>query len=118
MTITQVKEQFQTAVEEGSAYFQLVSRLDDTRYCRWPGQADDGRKYSKFLKKQAFPWEGASDIRPYYVDDLVNDDVDIMRLSDRNCHMQTLAANSDYDSLARATTSVLDYVARTMLVEE
>lgn len=118
MTITQVKEQFQTAVEEGSSYFQLVSRLDDDRYCRWSGQADDGRKYSKFLKKQAFPWEGASDIRPFYIDDLVNDDVDIMRLADRNCHMQTLPANSEDDALARATTAVLDYVQRTLLAEE
>jgi hypothetical protein len=29
-----------------------------------------------------------------------------------------MAANSESDALARATTSVLDYVARTMLVEE
>lgn len=118
MTISEVKQQFQTAVEEGSAYFSLTTRLDDSRYCRWNGQSDDGRKYSKFLKKQAFPWEGASDIRPYYVDNIINDDVDIMRTSDKNCHMQTLAANSQNDDLARATTSVLDYIARTLLVEE
>src|SRR5215510_1264416 len=117
MDFEDVKQQFQTSVEEAAAYYNLVSRLDDTRYCKWPGQADDGRKYSKFLKKQAFPWEGASDIRPYYVDDLVNDDVDIMRVADKNCHMQALPANSDYDDMARAVTSVLDYVNR-MLAEE
>jgi hypothetical protein len=118
MTVAEVKEQFQSSVEEGSAYFGLTTRLDDSRYCRWNGQSDDGRKYSKFLKKAAFPWEGASDIRPYYVDNIINDDVDIMRAADKNCHMQTLAANSQNDDLARATTSVLDYIARTLLVEE
>ena len=118
MDIKEVKEQFMSAVEEGSAYFNLTTKLDDARYCRWNGQSEDGRKYSKFLKKQAFPWEGASDIRPYYVDNIVNDDVDIMRTSDKNCHMQTLAANSNDDDMARATTSVLDYVVRTLLVEE
>ena len=118
MTIKEVREQFQSSVEEGSSYYALTTRLDDARYCRWNGQAEDGRKYSKFLKKQAFPWEGASDIRPYFVDNIVNDDVDIMRTADKNCHMQTMAANSQNDDLARATTSVLDYVARTLLVEE
>lgn len=118
MEIKQVKQQFQTAVEEGSSFFSLVTRLDDSRYCRWNGQSDDGRKYSKFLKKQAFPWEGASDIRPYFVDDIINDDVDIMRMADKNCHMQTLGANSNYDDLARATTAVLDYISRTLLVDE
>jgi len=41
-----------------------------------------------------------------------------MRLADRNCHMQTLPANSEDDALARATTAVLDYVQRTLLAEE
>jgi hypothetical protein len=118
MTISEVKEQFQVALEEGSSYFQLITRLDDSRYCRWPGQAEDGRKYSKFYQKQVFPWEGASDIRPFYIDALVNDDVSIMRTADQKCHMQAMAANSDNDALARAVTNVLDYVSRSLLAEE
>ena len=93
MTIDEVRTQFQTAIEEGSSYFNMVSSLDDSRYCRWPGQAEDGRKYSANLKKQAFPWEGASDIRNFYVDDLINDDVSIMRAADENCFIQALGTN-------------------------
>jgi len=117
MDFSDVKTQFQTTVTEASAYYSLVSRLDDVRYCKWQGQADDGRKYSKYLNKQAFPWEGASDQRIYYTDDLVNDDVDIMGVAIKNCHMQTLPANSDYDDMARAVTSVLDYINRSMAEE-
>ena len=118
MTIDEVRTQFQTAIEEGSSYFNMVSHLDDSRYCRWPGQAEDGRKYSANLKKQAFPWEGASDIRNFYVDDLINDDVDIMRTADENCFMQALGTNSTNDSIAKAVTDVLAYVQRTWLAEE
>jgi hypothetical protein len=92
--------------------------LDDTRYCRWAGQTYDGRKWSANTGKDVFPWEGASDIRPYFIDDLIIDDVDIMRTADKNCHMQTLPAASLYQEQASATTSVLDWVLRNMMAEE
>jgi hypothetical protein len=118
MNIKVLKEQFNQAVTETSGYLQLTRRLDDTRYCRWAGQSDDGRKYSRNTGSQVFPWEGASDIRPYFIDDLIVDDVDLMRTSDRNCHMQVLGSNSSNDSLARAATSVLDYINRMLMAEE
>lgn len=65
-----------------------------------------------------FPWEGASDIRPYFIDDLILDDVDIMRTADKNCHMQTLPSNSTYQEQAVATTAVLDWVNRNLMAEE
>jgi hypothetical protein len=92
--------------------------LDDLRYCRWDGQSDDGRKYSKYVGKQVFPWEGASDIKPYTIDDIINDDVDLMRTADRNAHMQVVGTNSGNDEMARAATSVLDYIQRMWLAEE
>ena len=118
MNIDEVRSQFQTAVEEGSSYFNLMTKLDDSRYCRWAGQAEDGRKYSKNLKKQAFPWDGASDVRAYLVDSLINDDVDIMRAADANCFLQVLPSNSNNDAMARAVTDVLGYVQRTLITEE
>ena len=33
-----------------------VNRAEDIRYCRWPGQSDDGRKWTANLaNKTAFP---------------------------------------------------------------
>jgi hypothetical protein len=118
MTFDQVKESFQTSVTDSSAYQSWVTKLDDTRYCRWNGQTEDGRKYSKYTGSEVFPWEGASDIRPFFVDDLINDDVDVMRTGDRNCHMQTVPVNSLYQQQATAQTAVLDYVARAQMAEE
>jgi len=55
------------------------------------GQTTDGRKWEQYAGKEVFPWDGASDMRPFFIDDLINDDVDVMRTADKNCHMQTLA---------------------------
>jgi hypothetical protein len=118
MNFSEVKRSFTWALTEASSYISFISTLDDTRYCRWAGQTYDGRKWSANTGKEVFPWEGASDIRPYFIDDLIIDDVDIMRTADKNCHMQTLPSNSQYQEQASATTAVLDWVLRNMMAEE
>jgi hypothetical protein len=118
MTYEEVKAQFNTVIVETGSYLTMVQRLDDVRYCRWEGQSEDGRKYSKYTGKQVFPWEGASDIKPYFVDDLIADDVDLLRTADRSAHMQVLGTAGSNDETARAATAVLDYVQRMWLSEE
>ena len=49
---------------------------EETRFCIWEGQADDGRKHdSEWHDRGAFPFEGASDARVRIADDTVNDHV-------------------------------------------
>ena len=118
MNLTELRRSFTWALTEASTYINFISTLDDTRYCRWAGQTYDGRKWSANTGKEVYPWEGASDIRPFFVDDLICDDVDVMRTADKNCHMQTLASSSLYQEQASATTAVLDWVNRNLLAEE
>src|SRR4029077_1559600 len=118
MTFEEVKEQFLVSVSEASGYQSWMTELDDARYGRWNGQTNDGRKYSKYTGSEVFPWEGASDMRPFFIDDIVNDDVDVMRMADKNCHMQTVPVNSTFQQQATSQTAVLDYVARAMMAEE
>jgi hypothetical protein len=118
MNFSEVRRSFTWALTEASSYISFISTLDDTRYCRWSGQTYDGRKWSANTGKEVFPWEGASDIRPYFIDDLILDDVDVMRTADKNCHMQTLPSNSLYQEQASCTTAVLDWVNRNLLAEE
>lgn len=51
--------------------------MDNVRFCRWPGQWPDGRKHTGEGTK-ATPWEGASDCRPFVVDDIINERVAMM----------------------------------------
>src|SRR4029077_2309129 len=118
MDFDRVKEEFLISVTEASGYQAWMTELDDARYCRWNGQTNDGRKYSKYTGSDVFPWEGASDMRPFFIDDIVNDDVDIMRTADKNCHMQTGPSTRLYDEQSRAQTAVLYVVSRAWMSAE
>ena len=56
-----------------------VNMVESTRYCRWEGQTDDGKKWSEKQThgKQAFPWDGASDTRIPLADEVINGLVDV-----------------------------------------
>jgi hypothetical protein len=50
--------------------------LDNTRFCKWPNQSEDGRKHDTKngeAKGAAVPFDGASDCRPFVVDDIINE---------------------------------------------
>ena len=49
--------------------------LDNTRFCRWPNQSTDGKKHDLKgdPKGAAIPFDGASDVRPFVVDDIINE---------------------------------------------
>lgn len=54
---------------------ERLNNADDIRFCRWAGQSDDGKKHSENLpnNRQAFPFEGASDVRTRLVDSTINE---------------------------------------------
>lgn len=55
-----------------SAEYSYYTRMQEVRYCRWPGQnLIDGKKH-KDKDGRVFPWEGASDLRTFAVDDIIN----------------------------------------------
>lgn len=49
----------------------------DIRHCLWNGQAQDGRKHGT-KDSPAFPWENASDLRTFIVDEFINNDVSLL----------------------------------------
>jgi hypothetical protein len=66
--------------ETGQIIRQKQREADDVRFCRWPGQSPDGRRWSETLKKagrkgadaEAFPFDGAPDSRVRLADFVTN----------------------------------------------
>ena len=67
-------KELQRSLYNGGNIARLNSN-DDIRLARWEGQSDDGKKYSSNLAEgeQAFPFEGASDVRCRLVDQTINE---------------------------------------------
>jgi hypothetical protein len=58
-----------------SSQGNLVTKFDNIRFCRWPGQTDDGKKHSENRSNgdPAWPFEGASDVRTRLIDGTCNE---------------------------------------------
>lgn len=58
-----------------SSQGNLVTKFDNIRFCRWPGQTDDGKKHSENRSEgdPAWPFEGASDVRTRLIDATCNE---------------------------------------------
>lgn len=72
--IGELRSELQRSLYNGGNVARLNSN-DDIRLARWEGQSDDGKKHSSNLNEgeQAFPFEGASDVRCRLVDKTINE---------------------------------------------
>lgn len=74
--ISQLLQEFRTAGANGD-FWTRQQLADDTRLARWDSQTDDGKKHDSNLPEgqPAFPWDGASDVRCYQSDEVINESV-------------------------------------------
>ena len=72
--IGELRSELQRSLYNGGNVARINSN-DDIRLARWDGQSDDGKKHSANLSEgeQAFPFEGASDVRCRLVDQTINE---------------------------------------------
>lgn len=113
-----LRREFGEVTAEAAQYILRIFDMDDIRFCRWMGQSGDGRKWAKVVGHQPFPWDGAADSRVWYVDDVINDDVDIMMSALKRGRMQTLATNMTDAPVASATNVVLNYIFKNQMRTE
>lgn len=75
-SLSALLREFRAAGTSGD-YWARQQSAEDTRLARWDGQSDDGKKWDKNLPEgqKAFPWNGASDVRCYQVDEVINESV-------------------------------------------
>ena len=51
-----------TMRRRSTSLFNRAKQNHDSRYCRWPGQSEDGRKWTpRPGEREVRPWKGASD---------------------------------------------------------
>lgn len=83
-------------------FIQQCKRNADTRFCRWPGQTFDQRKHTKDLGAQAMPWEGASDMRFYFVDSYIKFLVATIMAAWRRARITANPTNNTFSDIRKA----------------
>jgi hypothetical protein len=92
----------------------VLQTVDDTRFCRWPGQAPDGKKHDR-PGTPAFPFDNASDTRPMLADRIVNERSALLTTAFWRAIIKPKAADDEAGSYAVA---VADHFVNTVLYEE
>lgn len=72
-----LKAAFQKCTTDNQSYQTQTALNACSRFAIWGGQSADGKKHSRGPNGQTdpVPWDGASDLRVYLIDNLINDKV-------------------------------------------
>jgi hypothetical protein len=112
--------ELQTELERSLYNGGNVARLnsnDDIRLARWEGQTDDGKKHSANLSEgeQAFPFEGASDVRCRLVDQTINELVVLLVSSWQLARLRVSGTEVGDASTAASIQTLADWVVNNRL---
>ena len=80
--VAELIAEYRRALDEGLT-ISNIRASEDTRFARWTGQSDDGKKWSKNLSEgtTAFPFDGASACRVLLADEIIGDCVDMLSVA-------------------------------------
>ena len=99
--------------------FARVDRVESVRYCRWPGQTDDGKKWNDANRnKPAFPWDGASDTRIPLADEVVNGLVDLCSTSFWRSMMRVSPTNVSQLDQAVTAHNLMDWAVNAKMYND
>lgn len=109
--VQELSKEFQRSLSDGRM-MERIRSSDNIRYCRWPGQSDDGKKWSQLLPngQQAFPWDGASDTRVPVADSICNDLVDILSTAHSRSQLRVAPVEMSDAAAAAAATTLMRWV--------
>lgn len=115
-TLTELKSEVDSIVSEAKEFIYAV-RLDsqDTRFCRWDGQAPDGLKHEDYLQDVPEPFEGASDMRVRIADMLVNEEVMLLTVAAMRAQIRVSGIEASDTERAGSMTLALRWILRNYL---
>lgn len=114
--LTQLIAAFSDTVREAQTYVAQCQTNYRTRFALWAGQSSDGKKHARDQNGvEAVPWEGASDMQVFMVDDVINYKVAQNCMALRKANF--VATPIEGNDLARANTvsAFLKWLIRTQI---
>jgi hypothetical protein len=117
--LEQLREEFQyTLNDRDSSVFARATLNHDSRYCVWPNQSPDGRKWNPRMGEgEVFPWEGASDARVNLIDLYVRKHVAFLMVLWSKMRLAVNATEVNDEAFANRTTTYLKWQMYTQMQE-
>jgi hypothetical protein len=104
----------------GASNHERVNTADDIRFCKWAGQSDDGKKHSEKLSgnKQAFPFEGASDVRTRLADNTINELANLLTTSSERSNLSISSTEFNDLQTAGVASTLMTWITKQKIRSE
>jgi hypothetical protein len=111
-----LKDAFQRAITESQPYIDQCRQNYQTRYALWTGQTADGKKHSREGSKiDPTPWDGASDLRVYLTDNLINKKVAMMRMAFKRGALSATPIEGNDIKRSRVVSNFMRWLIQTQM---
>lgn len=114
--LPQLIEAFSDTVRDASTYVAQCQTNYRTRFALWEGQSNDGKKHARANSGvEAVPWEGASDMQVFLVDDVINYKVAQNCMALRKANFVATPIEGNDLERANIVSSFLKWLIRTQI---
>ena len=116
----EIQESLDTCLRDCSPFLEQYRHDFEQRFCLWRGQSRDGRRWQENLDaaEKVRPWDGASDVRTFTGDEIVNSRVKLKMAAWRRAQPQVTALRSANLDLSNQVTRLLQWRFRTHLARQ
>lgn len=117
-SLEKLREEYRDAVEQRDRSIFTRQRLNhNARFCIWPNQSADGKKWTAPRGSAVFPWMGASDARVGLVDKYINEDVSFLMVMTDRMRVQVSGTEINDAAFAHRATNLLRWMKDTQMTE-
>lgn len=109
---------FEKTVADCQPYIDQCRLNYETRYALWANQSADGKKHAREgAKTSPTPWDGASDLRVYLVDNIINKKVAMVKMAIAKANIVANPIEGNDVKRAREVTCFMKWLVKTQMPE-
>ena len=113
-----LKKEFETCVANLQGYLDQCRDNFNTRYAIWPNQSSDGRKHAREGDKtDPTPWDGASDLRVFQVDEAINSKVAMLCTAFSKASIAAVPVEGNDIKRSKTVSSFMKWLVQTQIPE-
>jgi hypothetical protein len=109
---------FEDCVADNQPYVDQCRVNYQTRYAIWNGQSADGKKHSREGSKTSpTPWDGASDLRVFLVDNIINKKVAMECMAFQRANLSAVPVGTNDMERSNLVTNFMRWLIQTQIPE-
>jgi hypothetical protein len=109
---------FENTVRDCSAFVSQCRLNFETRYAIWNGQSADGKKHAREgADLDPTPWDGASDMKNYVADQIVNEKVAMQCMSFKRANLEAVPIQGADITRAKDVTNFMKWLVYSQVPE-